>query len=142
VHDQYVEVQVHDPVELERDAVALVCDPSLRTAPSGPLLEAVADRYSLELRWHGGFALELAAFPDTFDTPAGPEPLDELRSFAEAVARACGTDVLTAAAVGKAARSMVLPQQRWAAWGPPEVTLQLVKPLWKVIVRAGVWPAT
>ncbi|MFD8011560.1 DUF3626 domain-containing protein [Streptomyces sp. NPDC058955] len=61
--DDYVEAQVHGPVELARDVEALVLDPSHR----GTAVEAAARRLPCPVEWHGGFRLtvaELRRHPD------------------------------------------------------------------------------
>ncbi|WP_370409713.1 DUF3626 domain-containing protein [Streptomyces fradiae] len=51
--DDYVEAQVHGPVELGRDVEALVLDPSFR----GTEVEAAARALPCPVEWHGGFRL-------------------------------------------------------------------------------------
>lgn len=53
--DDYVEAQVHGPVELDRDVEALVLDPCYR----GTAVEAAARRLPCPLEWHGGFELSV-----------------------------------------------------------------------------------
>ncbi|MET9348999.1 DUF3626 domain-containing protein [Streptomyces termitum] len=69
--DDYVEAQVHGPVELARDVEALVLDPSHR----GTAVEEAARRLPCPVEWHGGFRLtvdELRRHPDF----RGPEYVD------------------------------------------------------------------
>ncbi|MEU8619510.1 DUF3626 domain-containing protein [Streptomyces sp. NPDC048623] len=54
--DDYVEAQVHGPVELGRDVEALVLDPSFR----GTEVEAAARTLPCPVEWHGGFRLSVA----------------------------------------------------------------------------------
>ncbi|MFI8370206.1 DUF3626 domain-containing protein [Streptomyces sp. NPDC085466] len=66
--DDYVEAQVHGPVEIARDVEALVLDPSHR----GTAVEAAARRLPCPVAWHPGFRLtvaELRRHPD-FRGPA------------------------------------------------------------------------
>ncbi|MGW4160138.1 DUF3626 domain-containing protein [Streptomyces sp. NPDC004788] len=53
--DDYVEAQVHGPVELARDVEALVLDPSFR----GTEVEAAARALPCPVEWHGGFRLSV-----------------------------------------------------------------------------------
>ncbi|WP_051717380.1 DUF3626 domain-containing protein [Streptomyces sp. NRRL F-5727] len=69
--DDYVEAQVHGPVEIARDVEALVLDPSHR----GTAVEAAARRLPCPVEWHAGFRLtvaELRRHPDF----RGPEYVD------------------------------------------------------------------
>ncbi|MFF0433954.1 DUF3626 domain-containing protein [Streptomyces sp. NPDC004327] len=54
--DDYVEAQVHGPVELARDVEALVLDPSFR----GTEVEAAARALPCPVEWHAGFRLSVA----------------------------------------------------------------------------------
>jgi hypothetical protein len=61
--DGYIEAQVHGPVLLDRDAEALVLDPSYRDTA----VEEAANELPCRVRWHGGFRLtvdEMARRPD------------------------------------------------------------------------------
>ncbi|MEU2247089.1 DUF3626 domain-containing protein [Streptomyces sp. NPDC019224] len=53
--DDYIEAQVHGPVELGRDVEALVLDPCYR----GTTVEAAALRLGCPVEWHPGFRLEV-----------------------------------------------------------------------------------
>ncbi|MFI8420017.1 DUF3626 domain-containing protein [Streptomyces sp. NPDC085479] len=54
--DDYVEAQVHGPVEIARDVEALVLDPSHR----GTAVEEAARRLPCPVAWHPGFRLTVA----------------------------------------------------------------------------------
>lgn len=54
--DDYIEAHVHGPVDIARDAEALVLDPCYRATP----VEAAARRLGCPVEWHGGFALTTA----------------------------------------------------------------------------------
>ncbi len=61
--DDYIEAQVHGPLELARDVEALVLDPCYR----GTEIEAMARTLPCALEWHAGFRLsvdELRRHPD------------------------------------------------------------------------------
>lgn len=53
--DDYVEAQVHEPVQLDRDVEALVLDPSYR----GTAIEVAARRLPCPVEWHHGFRLDV-----------------------------------------------------------------------------------
>jgi hypothetical protein len=54
--DDYIEAHVHGPVDLARDAEALVLDPCYRGTPT----ESAARRLACPVEWHGGFTLTTA----------------------------------------------------------------------------------
>lgn len=54
--DDYIEAQVHGPVELGRDVEALVLDAGYRGTP----VEAAARRLPCPVRWHPGYRLSVA----------------------------------------------------------------------------------
>ncbi len=131
--DEYVEAQVHGGVEIARDADELVADPSFRGTAVGTDLEALAVRCALVLRWHPGFALPAE------EVPAGPRgPV--MSVLARRLRALTGADVLTAAAIGTGARSVVQDPHDWADLGTAAECLQYLKLLWHVLVIAG-YPA-
>jgi Protein of unknown function (DUF3626) len=121
VLDSGIEAQVHGPILLGRDVVALVTDPAFDATPTGALLDALCQRHGLVRRRHGGFRLAASAVPADFRGPAMPE----------LARRIAGPDgVLDAAVIGTAERS--LPQQ------PDQTeTRQHLKQLWHVLVHHG-----
>lgn len=61
--DDYIEAQVHGPVDVARDAEALVLDPCYRGTP----IERAAGELGCPVEWHGGFTLsatELRRYPE------------------------------------------------------------------------------
>jgi hypothetical protein len=61
--DDYIEAQVHGPVDVARDAEALVLDPCYRGTP----IERAAGELGCPVEWHGGFVLsttELRRYPE------------------------------------------------------------------------------
>ena len=54
--DDYIEAHVHGPIDIARDAEALVLDPCYRGTP----VEAAARRLGCPVEWHGGFTLTTA----------------------------------------------------------------------------------
>ncbi|MET8509513.1 DUF3626 domain-containing protein [Streptomyces sp. NPDC004787] len=110
--DDYVEAQVHGPVELARDVEALVLDPSFR----GTAVEAAARALPCPLEWHGGFRLtveELRRHPDY----RGPE-------FVELGAALAEDGLLDARIVQEAAES-------------GRHDRQAVKRVWHLLARFG-----
>ncbi|WP_412543845.1 DUF3626 domain-containing protein [Longispora sp. K20-0274] len=130
--DDYVEAQVHGPVDLAADAEALVLDPSFDGTETGKLLVVLADRCGIGVEWHGGFTLTADEVPVEFRGPV-------MRPLA---ARILGdhapSGVLDAAVLGHAARSVVTDPDLWAEWGTRAETLQYVKQLWHCLVAYGV----
>ncbi|MEV0428667.1 DUF3626 domain-containing protein [Micromonospora sp. NPDC050495] len=130
--DDYIEAQVHGPVDLARDVEELVVDPSFRGTGTGRILAGIAQRHGFPLRWHGGFQLPVDGIDAEFRGPAIP-PL-AARVHAEF---ARPGEPVHAALIGRAAASVVREPHRWADRGAPEVTLQHLKQLWHVLVRFG-----
>ncbi|MEV6106602.1 DUF3626 domain-containing protein [Streptomyces sp. NPDC051940] len=131
VLDHYVEAQVHGPVDLARDAEALVLDPSFAGTAVGDVLTEAAARFGVGLEWHTGFVLHSSAVPAGFRGPAIP-PL------ADRVARRYTADgMLTAEVVGRAAASLAVEPGAWAEFGTYDEVLQYVKQLWHVLVEFG-----
>jgi hypothetical protein len=130
--DDYIEAQVHGPVELATDAETIVADPSFRGTEIGRLLGETARRYELGLSWHVGFELDAADVPPEFRGPAIPV-------IAERIAREFGGGSvrLDAELIGRAARSVVTDPGNWQDWDTPAETLQRIKQLWHVLIRYG-----
>ena len=130
--DEYIEAQVHGAVDLRFDVAALVADPSFRGTPTGDHLEAASSGYDVELRWHEGFELPAAAVPADFRGPAMvPLAARVVAEFGR------GSDMVNAAVIGEAARSLVLDPASWADLATFDETLQYLKQLWHVLVRYG-----
>ncbi|MGW1022985.1 DUF3626 domain-containing protein [Streptomyces sp. NPDC002577] len=130
--DEYIEVQVHGPVDLRLDAEALVLDPSFRGSPTGALLLYTAARHGLAVEWHEGFRLRAEELDDEFRGPV-------MRPLAVRVcAEFAGADgLLDAQVLGRAAASVVTEPQEWAEWGTQDEVLQYVKQLWHCLVWFG-----
>lgn len=126
--DDYVQAQIHGPLDLASDAEELVVDPSFAGTATGDALEFVARRYGFPLRWHPGFALAVDEVDAEFRGPAIPVLAARLhREFARP-----GAPV-----IGRGAVSVVTEPHRWADRGPAADTLQHLKQLWHVLVRFG-----
>ncbi|HET9060890.1 MAG TPA: DUF3626 domain-containing protein [Acidimicrobiales bacterium] len=130
--DDYIEAQVHGPVQLLTDAEALVADPSFQGTATGSLLEVVAARYDLAMSWHQGFELDADEVPAEFRGP-------EVRALGQRIANdlGSGSGRLDAELLGRAARQAVLSQGSLPAHGELGVTLQRLKQLWHVLVAYG-----
>jgi hypothetical protein len=57
VLDRYVEAQIHGAIDLARDVVAVVADPSFAGTDVEDDLVALRDRQGVSLSWHGGSQL-------------------------------------------------------------------------------------
>ncbi len=91
--DDYVEAQVHGPVQLGRDIEAVVLDPGHR----GTEIEEVARRLPCRVEWHSGFRLAVERL-DQLATYRGPEYVRLGRALAR-------DGILTPREIGKAAMS-------------------------------------
>jgi len=128
VLDSGVEAQVHGPIELHEDAELLVADPSLQPAATGVILQELALKCEIPLRWHCGFRLRVREVPDNFRGPSMPH-------LARHIAGDDGT--LDAAGIGAAASSLHKQPEAWREWGTPGEVLQQLKQLWHVLVHYG-----
>lgn len=129
--DEYVEAQIHGPVEIARDVEALVADPSFQGTRTGEYLQKMARRYGVSLDWHRGFGLLPQDIPSRFRTA-------DLAGLAERIVEEFSADGrLDAAVVGRAARSIVAESPKWAGWGSEQDVLQRIKYLWHALVRYG-----
>ncbi|GAA1351520.1 DUF3626 domain-containing protein [Streptomyces beijiangensis] len=129
--DFYIEAQVHGPVDLGRDAEALVLDPSFEGTTTGRLLAATAERCGIAVERHAGFVLEPAAIDPAFRGPV-MLPLAELVRDTYAPGRPYDAETL-----GHAAASVVREPEAWARWGDRDEVLQYIKQLWHCLVRFG-----
>lgn len=125
--DDYIEAQVHGPIELPRDVEELVVDPSFASTETGATLSALGARYGIPIRHHAGFVLAADEVPDDFRGP-------RMRPLAERIA---GRAPLDAALLGQAARALHLTPDAFADWAAPTETWQHLKQLWHVLVRFG-----
>jgi hypothetical protein len=108
--DDYVEAQLHGGLDLAADVEAVVADPSFTGTPTAAHLAAVAP-----LRYHPGFVLPAEEFPDDL---RGPETA--------ALARSLDAELIDAAVIGRAARTVT-----------DAGTRQLLKYLWHILVLRG-----
>ena len=125
--DDYIEAQIHGPIRLREDVEALVADPSFRDTKIEHWFESICSRFDVALDWHGGFQLEAHEVPPGFRGPRIPV-------LAQRVA---DHDLITAAAIGRAAVSLTRNRESWLDWGSYEETLQHLKQLWHVLAFYG-----
>lgn len=128
--DDYVEAQIHGPVDLTTDVAGLIVDPSFDDTADGRLLAQIGDRFGFPLLRHPGFALDADQVGPDFRGPAIP-------AVAQRVQRDAGNGVLTAAAIGRAAVSVVRDPIQWADHADPATTAQHLKQLWHTLVAFG-----
>jgi hypothetical protein len=119
--DDYVEAQVHGPVQLIVHAEAVVLDPSFARTPIADLTASLGVR----VEWHGGFELRAHEYDSEFRGPHMPK-------LAAAVAAEYG-EVIDAAVVGRFANE----PHRWARFGERDELAQYAKHLWHTLVRYG-----
>lgn len=62
---EYIEAQLHGPIDLARDVARIVIDPSFVDTETGTALRAAADRFGVEISCHHGYCLDMADYRDT-----------------------------------------------------------------------------
>ncbi len=125
--NQYIEAQVHGDILLAHDVKFLVADPSFKQSEAGTMMQALCDKYDIELRWHMGFQMDVADVPTDFRGATMP-------SLARRIAQNGRID---ARIIGNAARDVVVNPGLWEGSGTAEQCLQELKLLWHVLVRYG-----
>lgn len=125
--DDYIEAQIHGPLNLTHDAEALVADPCFRDGPLKATLQALCDRYQLRLEWHPGFTLPLADVPLSFRGYAE-------QALAEQAAKHGHID---AASLGQLENRLRSQPEIWPAWGGQEQMLTRFRRLWHILVLFG-----
>ena len=125
--DDYIEAQIHGPIDLKSDVDRLIADPSFQATPTGDLLAQICATYAIDLDWHAGFTLQPAHMPDAFRGPAIPR----------LARRIAGENAVTAALIGQAAVSLVRRPELWQDWGNFADTLQHMKQLWHMVAYYG-----
>ncbi|MFF5226686.1 DUF3626 domain-containing protein [Dactylosporangium sp. NPDC000521] len=116
--DDYVEAQIHGPVDLARDVAALVLDDSF--AGRLPAAEKLATRHGIELEWRAGPRLSPDEIDDEFRGP-------EVRPLAVLLCERWSRPFVDAELIGRAARDARADPER----------LQLVKYLWHTLSARG-----
>jgi hypothetical protein len=126
--DDYIEAQIHGPIDLSCDVAALVIDPAHEETTSGLDLHELGARHGFEVRAHQGFILSTDEVPDTFRGP-------RMRALADRICASAPT--FDAATIGRAAASLARDPSAWADWDTTDETLQHLKQLWHVLVHFG-----
>jgi hypothetical protein len=134
--DDYIEAQVHGPIDLARDVEGLVIDPAHDRTDVGEGLRALGERYGIAVERHPGFELAPHEVPSDFRGPRMPALAERVAS-----SNALATSVIDARTIGRAAASLYRDPAAWQDWATPDETLQHLKQLWHVLVRFG-HPAT
>jgi hypothetical protein len=125
--NHYIEAQIHGEIELGRDALRLIADPSFKNTPTGDLLKNICDKYELTLNWHNGFALSIDQIPTDFRGPTMP-------SLAQRISSKNYVDVNL---IGQTDLSLKQDPTKWSDRGDYKEVLQELKLLWHVLVKYG-----
>ncbi len=126
--DRYVEAQVHGGIDLARDVVAIVADPSFAGTEVERDLSDAAHRYGFELGWHEGSEVHPGDIDPRFRGP-------NIAELAHRVARPDG--VVDAAAIGRALDYLDFTPPSLS--GDPEGSpLQTFKKLWHCCLHFGI----
>lgn len=126
--DHYIEAQYHGELQLARDISYLVADKCYQGTEIGEQMAQLCQRYDLQLCWHQGYRMRLAAVPKDFRGARMPA----------LAARVAQEGELTAAAIGAAAAALSRQPKQWREFGGQGEVMQLLKLLWHVLVRFGV----
>lgn len=127
VLDHYVEAQIHAGIDLTRDVVEIVIDPSFDGSTVADDLEAAGSLHGFLVRSHGGSILGVDATPSDFRGPEMPE-------LAHRTDR--GDGCVDAASIGHAMADV--PFSAPSETGDPEGgPLQQYKRLWHCVLRCG-----
>lgn len=125
--DDYIEAQIHGPIDLELDVQSLVADPSFQATETSEILELLCAKYNIDLDWHAGFKLRTSNIPSEFRGSKIP-------LLAQRIA---GNGFLNTAMIGRAAVSLVQQPELWRDWGTYHETLQHIKQLWHTLAYYG-----
>jgi len=67
--DDYIEAQVHGPIDLGRDVAALVVAPAFEGTDTGAFVRQLSARYGFPVRHHAGFVVDPSDSPDDVRGP-------------------------------------------------------------------------
>jgi Protein of unknown function (DUF3626) len=105
----------------------LVADPSFKDTTVGETLEQMCSKYSIDLKWHMGFTLDVTEVPADFRGPSMP-------SLAKRITLKNEIDAYT---IGLAVKDLKQNPNAWSDRGTYEDVLQELKLLWHVLVKYG-----
>ncbi|MGG3915069.1 DUF3626 domain-containing protein [Rossellomorea vietnamensis] len=125
--NHYIESQIHGPISLKEDVEVLVADPSFKDTTVGETLEQMCSKYSIDLKWHMGFTLDVTEVPADFRGPSMP-------SLAKRITLKNEIDAYT---IGLAVKDLKQNPNAWSDRGTYEDVLQELKLLWHVLVKYG-----
>ncbi|MGG4166270.1 DUF3626 domain-containing protein [Rossellomorea vietnamensis] len=125
--NHYIESQIHGPISLKEDVEVLVADPSFNDTTVGETLEQMCSKYSIDLKWHTGFTLDVTEVPADFRGPSMP-------SLAKRITLKNEIDAYT---IGLAVKDLKQNPNAWSDRGTYEDVLQELKLLWHVLVKYG-----
>jgi Protein of unknown function (DUF3626) len=125
--NHYIESQIHGPISLKEDVEVLVADPSFKDTTVGETLEQMCSRYSIDLKWHMGYTLDVNEVPADFRGP-----------FMPSLAKRIGLkNVIDAYTIGLGVMDLKQNPDAWSDRGTYEDVLQELKLLWHVLVKYG-----
>ncbi len=125
--NHYIKAQIHGDISLKDDVELLVADPSFKNTTVGTILEQLCLKYSIQLYWHSGFALEINKVPSDFRGPS-------MQSLAKRIGK---NNIIDASQIGAAVWDLTQNQKSWSDRGTYKEVLQELKLLWHVLVRYG-----
>ena len=126
--DDYIEAQIHGPIDLHTDVTVLVTDASFQQTHIGELLMQLCTKYDIILDWHAGFQIQVDDIPSAFRGPKIP-------ALAQ---RIVGNDGwLNTALIGQAAVSLYEHPDQWRDLGTYTEVLQYIKQLWHTLAYYG-----
>lgn len=125
--NHYIESQIHGPISLKEDVEVLVADPSFKDTTVGETLEQMCSKYSIDLKWHMGFTLDVTEVPADFRGSSMP-------SLAKRITLKNEIDAYT---IGLAVKDLKQNPNAWSDRGTYEDVLQELKLLWHVLVKYG-----
>lgn len=64
--DFYIETQIHETVDLQKDISTLVADSSFQGTELEHLFHTLCDKFGISLIWNEGYKINLLDFPDNF----------------------------------------------------------------------------
>lgn len=118
--DFYIESQIHEQVDLQKDVSTLVVDPSYQGTELENRIHELCDKFDISLIWNQGYSIDLNNFPNNF---RGVETFE----FAEYIAE---ENKINAYILGKALSNKKLKSKF-------KDSFQLAKYTWHCLVKFG-----